>query len=138
MIWGNGVGYNIFVVCENAQSLRLTGIALICEYLNKTDKTPFSNSQICHRKYTAQNTNKPLVLHGGSGVPDSSVRKAISLGMAKVNFATELRAAATAGVRRVLEDDTVIDPKKYMGAAKEEVKKMCRTKIEMCGSKNKA
>lgn len=86
----------------------------------------------------SQITNKPLVLHGGSGVPDSSVRKAISLGMAKVNFATELRAAATAGVRRVLEDDTVIDPKKYMGAAKEEVKKMCRTKIEMCGSKNKA
>lgn len=86
----------------------------------------------------SQITNKPLVLHGGSGVPDSSVRKAISLGMAKVNFATELRAAATAGVRRVLEDNTVIDPKKYMGAAKEEVKKMCRTKIEMCGSKNKA
>ena len=78
------------------------------------------------------------MLHGGSGVPDSSVRKAVSLGMAKVNFATELRAAATAGVRRVLEDNTVIDPKKYMGAAREEVKKMCRTKIKMCGSRNRA
>ena len=86
----------------------------------------------------SKTTNKPLVLHGGSGVPDSSVRKAVSLGMAKVNFATELRAAATAGVRRVLEDNTVIDPKKYMGAAREEVKKMCRTKIKMCGSRNRA
>lgn len=83
-------------------------------------------------------TNKPLVLHGGSGIPESSVKKAISLGMTKVNFATELRAAATVGVRRVLEDSTVIDPKKYMGAAKEEVKKMCRTKIDMCGSADKA
>ena len=83
-------------------------------------------------------TNKPLVLHGGSGIPESSVKKAISLGMAKVNFATELRAAATVGVRRVLEDSTVIDPKKYMGAANEEVKKMCRTKIDMCGSADKA
>ena len=57
LIWGNGVGYNIFVVCENTQFLPLTDIALICEYLNKTNKTPFSNSQICHRKYTAQNAN---------------------------------------------------------------------------------
>jgi len=80
----------------------------------------------------------PLVLHGGSGVPDESVKKAISLGMAKVNFATELRAAATKGVRRVLEDKEVIDPKKYMGEARNEVIKLCREKIKMCGSSNKA
>lgn len=86
----------------------------------------------------AQKTDIPLVLHGGSGVPDESVKKAISLGMAKVNFATELRAAATKGVRGVLSDETVIDPKKYMGAAREEVIKLCMEKIEMCGSKNKA
>lgn len=80
----------------------------------------------------------PLVLHGGSGVPDESVKKAISLGMAKVNFATELRAAATKGVRRVLEDKDVIDPKKYMGEARTEVIKLCKEKIKMCGSQNKA
>ncbi|MCQ2457079.1 MAG: class II fructose-bisphosphate aldolase, partial [Clostridia bacterium] len=50
----------------------------------------------------------PLVLHGGSGVPEESVKRAISLGMAKVNFATELRAAATVAVRKVLEDESVI------------------------------
>lgn len=80
----------------------------------------------------------PLVLHGGSGVPDESVKKAISLGMAKVNFATELRAAATKGVRRVLEDKEVIDPKKYMGEARTEVMKLCKEKIKICGSENKA
>lgn len=80
----------------------------------------------------------PLVLHGGSGVPEASVKKAIALGMCKVNFATELRAAATVGVRRVLEDPDVIDPKKYMGAAREEVAALCREKIRMCGSNGKA
>lgn len=80
----------------------------------------------------------PLVLHGGSGVPYDSVKKAISLGMAKVNFATELRAAATAAVREVLRDESVIDPKKYMGAAREAVKALCLEKIEMCGSAGKA
>lgn len=83
-------------------------------------------------------TNIPLVLHGGSGIPEESVKKAISLGMAKVNFATELRAAATKGVRKILEDESVIDPKKYMGEAKDEVINLCRKKIAMCGSKNKA
>ncbi len=80
----------------------------------------------------------PLVLHGGSGVPYDSVKKAISLGMAKVNFATELRAAATAAVREVLKDESVIDPKKFMGPAREAVKQLCLDKIDMCGSANKA
>lgn len=86
----------------------------------------------------AARTQIPLVLHGGSGVPEESVKKAIALGMSKVNFATELRAAATAGVRRVLEDPDVIDPKKYMAAAREEVVKLCKVKIAMCGSAGKA
>ena len=86
----------------------------------------------------AKRTDIPLVLHGGSGVPEESIKRAISLGMCKVNFATELRAAATIGVRRVLADASVIDPKKYMAAAKEEVAALCKTKITMCGSIGKA
>ena len=58
--------------------------------------------------------------------------------MCKVNFATELRAAATVGARRVLEDESVIDPKKYMGEARDEVYKLCKEKIMLCGSSGKA
>ena len=86
----------------------------------------------------AKETGLPLVLHGGSGVPDESVKRAIALGMAKVNFATELRAAATKAVREVLKDESVIDPKKYMGAAREAVKALCLEKIRVCGSENRA
>lgn len=83
-------------------------------------------------------TGVPLVLHGGSGVPAESVRRAISLGMCKVNFATELRFAATLGARRILSDEKVIDPKKYMGEARDEVYKLCKEKILLCGSDGKA
>lgn len=40
----------------------------------------------------------PLVLHGSSGVPDEDVQRAVSMGVCKVNFATELRAAYTQAV----------------------------------------
>ncbi len=80
----------------------------------------------------------PLVLHGASGLLDDQVRKAITLGVCKVNFATELRAAATLAVREVLKDESIIDPKKYMSKARQAVKELCLQKIAVCGSNNKA
>lgn len=86
----------------------------------------------------AKKVSAPLVLHGGSGIPEASVKRTIALGMAKVNFATELRAAATAGVREALLDESIIDPKKFMGVARQKVYELCIEKIKMCGSENKA
>lgn len=82
-------------------------------------------------------TKVPLVLHGGSGVPDEYVRRCISLGIAKVNYATELRFAVTVAVRETLLDDSVIDPKKYMGKARNAVEKVCVQKIHICNSANR-
>ena len=83
-------------------------------------------------------TDTPLVLHGGSGIPDEMIKKSIHLGMCKINFATELRAAATEGVREVLWDERIIDPKKFMSHARENVKELCKKKIALCGSANRA
>lgn len=80
----------------------------------------------------------PLVLHGGSGIPDEMIRRTIELGICKVNFATELRAAMTAAVRKALEDGSIIDPKKFMGPGREAVKALCIHKIKLCGSDGKA
>lgn len=80
----------------------------------------------------------PLVLHGGSGIPDEMIRRTIELGICKVNFATELRAAMTAAVRRALEDEAIIDPKKFMSAGREAVRQLCIHKIKLCGSDGKA
>ncbi len=77
----------------------------------------------------------PLVLHGASGVPDDAVTKAIGSGICKVNFATELRAAFTKGVREALSaDENMYDPKKYNMAGKREVTRLVMEKIRLCKS----
>ena len=81
----------------------------------------------------------PLVLHGGSGIPDSKVQESIRRGICKVNYATELRIAYTSAVSKYLsENPDTIDPKKYNKAGIEEVKKFVKAKIKVCGSENKA
>ncbi len=80
----------------------------------------------------------PLVLHGGSGIPDEMIRRTVELGICKVNFATELRAAMTKAVREALTDEGIIDPKKFMGPGRAAVKELCIHKIKLCGSDGKA
>ena len=80
----------------------------------------------------------PLVLHGGSGIPDEMIRRTIELGINKVNFATELRAAMTVAVREALTDEGIIDPKKFMGPGRNAVIDLCCHKIKLCGSDGKA
>lgn len=81
----------------------------------------------------------PLVLHGGSGIPDSKVQEAIEIGICKVNYATELRIAFTNGVSKYFnENKDVIDPKKYNKAGMEEVKQFVKEKIKVCGCENRA
>lgn len=81
----------------------------------------------------------PLVLHGASGVPDEAVREAISRGICKVNYATELRIAYSDGVKSVLNaNPDTIDPKKYGAAGKEFVKAFVMEKMKNCGCVGKA
>lgn len=74
----------------------------------------------------------PLVLHGSSGVPDEDVKKAITLGVCKVNFATELRVAYTEAARKVIADESVYDPKKYGTAGRENVIELVRHRMRIC------
>lgn len=79
----------------------------------------------------------PLVLHGSSGVPDEDIRRAITLGVCKVNFATELRVAYTQAVRDCLAtDSSIYDPKKYGASARNAVTALVRHRIQICGAQN--
>ncbi len=80
----------------------------------------------------------PIVLHGGSGIPDEDVQKSIRLGISKVNYATELRWHFTQACRKVLEDSDIFDPKKYGTAGREAVKEFVKQRIIVCGSAGKA
>jgi fructose-bisphosphate aldolase class II len=81
----------------------------------------------------------PIVLHGSSGVPGEAVKKAISLGVRKVNIDTNIREAFVRRARAVMEEKPdEIDPRKILGPAREEMTATVREKIRLFGSSNKA
>ena len=81
----------------------------------------------------------PLVLHGASDVPDELVKKAISLGICKVNVATDLKIPFSDAVKKYFIDNpTANDPRKYMTPGKEAMKAIVKHKIMVCGSNNRA
>jgi len=102
----------------------------------------------------------PLVLHGASGVPQElverfraaggeigdahgiapeDIQKAISEGVAKINTDTDLRLAFTTRVREVLNaDPKVFDPRKIVGPAREEMRRVVEARMDLFGSSGKA
>lgn len=74
----------------------------------------------------------PLVLHGGSGVSDELLQRAIALGIAKINFGTELKDAFTRGVRSSLSKSDEIDLRKTFAPALRAVAQVSAAKLRMC------
>ena len=111
-------------------------------------------------KAIARRIDIPLVLHGASsvipaviekankyganlgaakGVPVEDIKKAISLGITKVNIDTDLRLAFTAGVREILsQKPELFDPRKIIGAGREAIKQVVKSKIEVLGCAGQA
>ena len=87
--------------------------------------------------------NIPLVLHGGSGIPTEMVKKAISLGVSKVNVNTECQLTFAAATREYIEagkdlEGKGFDPRKLLAPGVEAIKATVKEKIELFGSANKA
>lgn len=85
----------------------------------------------------------PLVLHGGTGIPDDMIKKAISLGVAKINVNTENQLAFAAATRKYIEagkdlEGKGFDPRKLLAPGAEAIKDVVRTKLELFGSVGKA
>lgn len=85
----------------------------------------------------------PLVLHGGTGIPAEQVKKAISLGVAKINVNTECQIAFTAKVREYIEEGKDLtgkgfDPRKVLAPGVEAIKDTVREKMDMFGCIGKA
>ncbi len=85
----------------------------------------------------------PLVLHGGTGIPADMIKKAISLGVSKINVNTECQLAFAEAVRKYIEEgkDLVgkgFDPRKLLAPGVEGIKATVKEKMELFGSVNKA
>ena len=85
----------------------------------------------------------PLVLHGGTGIPADMIKKAITLGVSKINVNTECQLAFADATRKYIEagkdlEGKGFDPRKLLAPGAEAIKDTVREKIELFGSANKA
>ena len=85
----------------------------------------------------------PLVLHGGTGIPEEMIKKAIALGVSKINVNTECQLAFAAATRKYIEagkdlEGKGFDPRKLLAPGVEAIKTTVREKITLFGSANKA
>ena len=85
----------------------------------------------------------PLVLHGGTGIPADMIRKAISLGVSKINVNTECQLSFAAATRTYIEAGRDLqgkgfDPRKLLAPGVEAIKATVKEKMELFGSVNKA
>ena len=85
----------------------------------------------------------PLVLHGGTGIPEDMIKKAISLGVAKINVNTECQLAFAAATRAYVEAGKDLqgkgfDPRKLLAPGFDAIKATVKEKMELFGSVNKA
>lgn len=86
-----------------------------------------------------QQTNLPLVLHGGTGIPDNLIREAIAHGICKININTELQDVWNKAVRKFINNNSdVYDPRKIISSGEATMKEAIKNKIELLGSTNKA
>ena len=90
-------------------------------------------------KVLKERLNMPLVLHGSSGVPEKSIKKAVSLGINKINIDTDIRMAFHKAVKEFVSNHPdVYDPRKIVGPARTAMKEIIADKMRMFGSKGKA
>lgn len=85
----------------------------------------------------------PLVLHGGTGIPDDMIKKAISLGVAKINVNTECQLVFAEATRKYIEEGKDLqgkgfDPRKILAPGFEAIKAKVKEKMELFGSVGQA
>ena len=85
----------------------------------------------------------PLVLHGGTGIPEEMIKKAISLGVSKIIVNTECQLSFAAATRKYIEEGKDLqgkgfDPRKLLAPGFEAIKATIKEKMELFGSVNKA
>ena len=91
----------------------------------------------------AKTGDMPLVLHGGTGIPDDMIMKAISLGVSKINVNTECQLVFAEATRKYIEEGKDLkgkgfDPRKLLAPGTEAIKAKVKEKMEIFGSVGKA
>lgn len=83
-----------------------------------------------------ENLPIPLVLHGGTGIPDDKIKKAISCGISKININTDLQSVWSKAVRKFLDENKdVYDPRKIIGSGEQAIKNRIEEIVTLFGTR---
>lgn len=131
----------LYATVEDAVALSKTEIDFLAPALGSVHglykREPNLNFE--RMKQICEITNLPLVLHGGTGIPDEQIKMAIHCGICKLNINTELQIAWTNAVRTFLgANSEVYDPRKVIKSGEDAVKEAIKKKLELLGSIDKA
>ena len=94
------------------------------------------NLDFATMKIINENLPIPLVLHGGTGIPEDKIKKAISCGISKININTDLQSVWSKAVRKFLEENQeVYDPRKIIGSGEQAIKTRIEQFVTLFGTK---
>lgn len=121
--------------------VELTGVDSVAISVGSVHRMRHQEARLDLERISAikERVRVPLVLHGGTGVPDDMVREAVQRGICKVNVATELGRSFLRGISSALQaKPEEMDPRPILSVAKQEVTEAVRAKIRLFGSSGKA
>ncbi len=116
-----------------AEMVQESGCELVAIDIGSKHKmtTKEASLDLKHLKEIANLVDKPLVLHGASGVSKEELQKAIKLGITKVNVATELMLSFSNAIRTELKDPDLYDARKYLARAQSKMQAKVREIIQL-------
>ncbi len=126
---------------QAAEFVRRTRVAALAVSIGNVHGGQFAQERLDfpRLKMIAARVAAPLVLHGASGTPPSHIRRAIALGIAKINIDTDLRVAFTRRLRSYLPaHPNEHDPRPVLATSRAAVKRVVQAKMKLFGSAEKA
>jgi fructose-bisphosphate aldolase class II len=128
-------------IAQAVDFVKRTKVCAFAVAIGNTHGLPVEGEQLDFvlLKKIQQALRVPLVLHGASGTPPADIKKAISLGIAKINIDTDLRLAFTSAVREKLHaDQKLFDPRAILEAGRTAVQNEVQRHMKLFGSVGKA
>lgn len=125
---------------EAEEFVRKTGIDSLAISIGNVHGLPLPDEKLDFNllKEIRAKVKIPLVLHGASGTPKIQIKKAISLGIAKINIDTDIRLAFHSSLKQFLiYNPDIYNPREILGSTMEAIRKLVQAKIQIFGSEGK-
>jgi ketose-bisphosphate aldolase len=126
---------------QAADFVAATGIDVLAPAIGSLHRMPVDSIELDADaiRRVAEACERPLALHGGSGVRRDQLRAVIDAGIAKVNISSQVGRAFATGIRQFWDaEPDEVDARRYLAAGRDELKELARSYMDLCGSAMRA